>query len=67
MYGRQNAFYDYDFEIIHAFISLSWTLSKRPKILGHFGEFSFSVMNDISNTNYRIADLWWYMDRGHSQ
>ena len=40
---------------------------KEQKMCSIFGDFSFSVMNDISDNNYRIAYLWWYMDREHSQ
>ena len=59
MYGFQKAHYDYEFEIIHVCISLSRTLlSKRAKMCSIFGDFSFSVMNDISDNNYRIAYLW---------
>ena len=39
---------------------------KEQKVCSIFVDFSFSVMNDISDTNYRIAYLWEYMDRGHS-
>ena len=67
MYGLQNANSDYDLKLF-MFVSQSVKLClKEQKLKSIFGVFSFSIMNDISNTNYRIAYLWWYMDREHSQ
>ena len=53
-----------DFEIIHVSISLSWTLSKSPNIFGIFGDFSFYVMNDISQliTALHIFNDTWTED-----
>ena len=33
----------------------------------HFANVNLSVMNDISNTNYHIEFLWWYIGKKHSQ